>query len=140
MAALLAWKVVRTDWIVVAPYWFHDSDPPASDEYGPYPISLPISPLWHPPQPQEIDSSVETQWRDPVRDPYPHKDWESFFPGGGAWGITGPPRLQLNWQLIGIKLVGAFVVTYPAVVCVTFMVRRFTRAAAPTSMPNERIA
>lgn len=131
LAALLAWKVVRTDWIVVAPYWYYDSDGPGSDWYGPYPVPLPISPLWRSPKPQEINLSDTTQWRDPARHPSPNESWEEFFPGGGAAGITGPPRLHPNWELIALKTVGGFIVLYPTVILVTCVRRRLTRLSAP---------
>ena len=111
--ALLAWKTVRTDWIVVAPYWFGDpTKTSAGGEYTTYDYQPPISPLWHPPKPSELD-------------PYA-KDWEPFFPGGGAWSITGPPHLRVNWVSIGIKLFGAFVALYPTVLLLAYITRRLT--------------
>ncbi len=136
VAALLAWKIVRTDWTVVAPYWYHDSDPPASDHYGPYRVPLPTSPLWRPPQPHEVDPSDTTQWSDPLRNPSPNRKWESFYPGGGAWGITGPPRLHPDWTIITYKLIGGFIVLLPLAFLLSYVARWITRLAAPTSTPN----
>ena len=132
LAALLAWKVVRTDWIVEAPYGYYDSDGPGSVWYGPYQVSLPISPLWRPPKPHEINLSFTTQWRDPAHHPSPNQSWEEFFPGGGAAGITGPPRLHPNWALIALKLVGGFIVLYPTVILVSCVHRRLTRLPTPS--------
>ena len=127
VVALLAWKAIRTDWVVVAPYWFGDptkTTPPGV--FTTYDYRPPISPVWHRPKPGELDPTA--------------KNWEPFFPGGGAWGITGEPRLRPNWMLIGVKLFGAFLVLYPTVVLSSYIVRRISRATAATPVPNDRNA
>ncbi len=131
LVALLAWKVVRADWIVEAPYWYGDTDGAGSVWYGPYPVPLPISPLWRPPEPHEINLSITTQWRDPARHPSPNKSWEEFFPGSGAAGISGPPRLHPNWRLIAFKLIGGFIVLYPTVILISYVHRRLTKVSTP---------
>ena len=126
IAALLAWKAIRTDWVVSAPYWFGDptkTTPPG--EFSIYDEQLPIFPIWHPPTPTECDPN--------------RKDWDSFFPGGGAWGITGPPHRHPNWTLIVFKLIGGFIVLYPSVVLLSYITRRVI-IAAQTPIPNDRNA
>ena len=139
IATLGAWKIVRADWVVVAPYWFHDSDPPASDHYGQYPVSLPVSPLWRPPNSDQIDPSNPTQWRDAVRHATPLQSWDELFPGGGAWGITGPPQVKPNGSLIAVKLAGGFMILYPTVLVFSHLHRRrmrFTKSSPDSPTPD----
>ena len=82
--------------------------------------------------PHEVDLIVTTQWRDPIRHTHPNNSWEQFFPGGGAAGITGPPRLHPNWTLIALKVVGGFIALYPTVILSSYIHRRFTKVSAPT--------
>jgi hypothetical protein len=101
LSLLLAWKAIRTDWVVSAPYWFGDpskTSAPGGD-HSTYDISTPISPFWRPPQPADVEVGAAT--------------WESLYPAGGAWGISGTPKLHPNWMLIGIKVLGSFVLIFP---------------------------
>jgi|SRR6185503_6814023 len=116
LAVLLVWKTIRTDWVVVAPYWFHDIDPPPSDVYTTTEYQPPVCPLWRPPQPHEVNPTAP--------------NWEPFFPSGGNYGITGEPQLRVNWTLIGIKLVCAFAILYPTVVFLSYVARRIEKRAS----------
>ena len=112
LIVLLLWKVVRTDWVVSTPYWFGDpakTSTPGGD-YSTYEIYPPISPLWSPPKPADVESGAAS--------------WESLYPGGGAWGITGDPVLRPSLLRIGLKLVGSFVLLYPLLLLTRWIIRR----------------
>ena len=117
LLALLAWKLVRTDWIVSTHYWFYDSDPPPSESISIQTFTPPVSPLWHPPQPRDIEPTATT-WRHP-----------DFFAMGGASGPTEDPRLHVNWPLLLIKLTCGAVAGY---VVIVLAFRLFNRRAQPT--------
>ena len=106
---LLAWKVIRTDWVVSAPYWFGDPTKTSTPGgiHSTYSVSLPISPLWMPPKPS--DPGIDTT------------EWKWLFPGGGAWGITGEPRLSIHWRYVGLKLLGGSILLFP----IALIIRRF---------------
>ena len=104
LVALLAWKLVRTDWIVSTSYWFYDSDPPPSESISVQTFTPPVSPLWHPPQPRDIEPTATT-WRH-----------DHFFSIGGAWGPTEEPRLHINWPLLVIKLACGALIGYLGIV------------------------
>ncbi|MEA3188932.1 MAG: hypothetical protein QOD99_2762 [Chthoniobacter sp.] len=112
VVALLAWKLVRTDWIVSTHYWFYDSDPPPSESISIQTFTPPVSPFWRPPQPHDIEPTATT-WRH-----------DQFFAMGGAWGPTEEPRLHINWSLLLIKLTCGIVAGYLAII-IAF--RLFTR-------------
>jgi len=134
--ALLAWKAVRTDWIVVVPYVFYDSDLPGSKEYGSHVMVLPISPLWHPPKPNQVDPFTTAQWRTPGDYPTGYQSWVEFFPGSGTMDIAGPPQLQPNWTLIAFKITGSFALLFLTIT----LFRRVTIDPASTSTLNACVA
>ena len=117
LLTLLAWKLVRTDWIVSTNYWYYDSDPPPSEHFEVRTYTPPITPLWRPPRPQDIEPTATT-WR----------HWE-FFYMGGAGGPTEEPKLHINWPLLLIKLACGAVAGY-LVIIIAF--RLFTRRAQST--------
>jgi hypothetical protein len=90
--ALLAWKFVRTDWIVSTNYAYGDTDYPPTEHFEVRTYTPPITPLWRPPRPQDIEPTATT-WL----------HWE-FFYMGGTGGPTEEPRLHINWPLLLIKL------------------------------------
>ena len=102
--ALLAWKLVRTDWIVSTNYWYFDADPPPSERIEVRTYTPPITPFWRPPRPQDIEPTATT--------------WQhfEFFYIGGAGGPTEEPTLHINWSLLLIKLALGAVVGYLAIV------------------------
>ncbi len=114
------WKAVRADWLVEAPYHWWEK---GSDSYGIYPIELPIKPIWRSPQPNEIN-------------PYAN-NWDDIFPGGGAYGITGPPVLRPNWELIGAKLIGAFIIASLLGLVLPNLFRHLIRAAKTPIVEND---
>jgi hypothetical protein len=108
LGLLAAWKLVRTDWVVTAPYWFGDpgkTSTPGGD-HTTYDIFPPVRPIWGPPVPSDVEAGA--------------KSWDSLYPGGGAWGITGPPVLRPNYLRMGIEVAGAFMILFP----VSFLLRR----------------
>ncbi|MDB6076133.1 MAG: hypothetical protein JWO89_3773 [Verrucomicrobiaceae bacterium] len=92
LIGLAAWKLLRMDWAVSVPYWHYDPKLPTSETTQLETFPLPVSPLWHPPQPSDFGPSVKT-WRD-----------ASFIHGGGTAGPTEEPRLHPNWLLLLLKL------------------------------------
>ena len=115
---LLAWKAVRADWVVTAPYWYFRSYPKASETFGTETYTPPIGPIWHPPIPREIVSDA--------------KSWLHFFDEGGGYGPAGSPVLRPNWELMIVKLFGAFFV-----VGITAFV--LARSSRPPSPPTQRV-
>lgn len=98
---LMTWKIVRTDWIVSAPYWFGDSaktESPGGD-HTTYDIFPPVSALWQPPVPSDVQAGAT--------------NWNDLYPGGGAWGIEGPPILRPYYELIAVKILVASIFAYP---------------------------
>lgn len=112
LSLLLAWKAIRTDWVVSAPYWFGDPSKTSTlgGDHSTYDISTPITPFWHPPQPADVEVGAKT--------------WESLYPGGGAWGVTGTPKLQPNWMLIGVKILGSFVLIFPILLILRWIISK----------------
>lgn len=109
---LVLWKLVRTDWVVSAPYWFGDptkTSTPGGD-HTTYDIFPPVSAIWHPPVPSDVQAGAAT--------------WDYLYPGGGAWGIEGPPVLRPHYELIAVKMVGAFIVGYPLLLLLQRSLRR----------------
>jgi len=98
--------------VVSAPYWFGDpTKTMPGGVHSVYDVSLPVSPLWMPPKPS--DPGIDTT------------DWKWLFPGGGAWGITGEPRLSIHWRYIGLKLLGGAIILCPfALLIGRFLSRR----------------
>lgn len=100
---LAAWKVVRTDWIVLCPWHSQDSSPGAP--WGDYDETYrpPISPAWSPPRPESSGIAGASSWQDPFLQ----------FASGANFPI-GPARLRPDWELIGLKvglpliLIGSF--------------------------------
>ena len=83
---LTTWKIVRTDWIVICP-WFEPGSW-ANAIYRP-----PVSPAWSPPRP--IEGSHE------------FSSWEGALGawwGSGAGGPTGVARIRPYWIVIGLKI------------------------------------
>jgi len=109
---LLAWKIVRTDWIVSANCVFHDSDPPPSDEYFTGTYTPPVSPLFLPPRPQDIEPAATT-WR----------HWK-FFAMGGAGGPIEEPQLHIHWSLLLLKLAGGTLIGWFIIVMLSDRIRR----------------
>src|SRR5437764_593765 len=91
--ALVMWKTVRADWIAEAPYHWWEK---GSDYYERASIDLPISPIWRSPKLDDVKPNA--------------KSWDDLFDAGGSYGITGPPVVRPCWELIGIKLIGGFIV------------------------------
>lgn len=98
---LMLWKIARTDWIVSAPYWFGDPTKTAAPggDHTTYDIFPPVSALWHPPVPSDVQAGATS--------------WDYLYPGGGAWGIEGPPILRPHYELIAVKIFVAFIFAYP---------------------------
>ena len=117
LLALLAWKLVRTGWIVSTNYVYYDSDPPPSEHHEVRTFAPPISPIWRPPRPQDIEPTAANS-----------RHWE-FFYIGGAGAPTEEPRLHVNWPLLLIKLALGAVAGY-LVIVIAF--RLFTRRAQST--------
>jgi hypothetical protein len=105
----LVWKTIRTDWVVSAPYWFGDSDPPASSVFSTEHFYPPVRPLWSPPEPANVATGT--------------KSWSDYFPGGGAYGITGDPVLRPNWLLMLVKYAGIVI----SIAILLLVVRLFQR-------------
>lgn len=113
---LLLWKLVRTDWVVSAPYWFGDpgkTSAPGGD-HTTYDLHPPVRPIWSPPVPSDLETGATS--------------WDSLYPGGGAWGIEGPPVARPDFVLIGVKILAAFIVTCPLLL---LLHRVFRRPAVP---------
>lgn len=104
LLALLAWKLFRTDWIVSTNYAYGDTDPPPTSHFEVRTYTPPITPLWRPPRPQEIEATATT-WL--------HSE---FFYIGGTGGPTEEPRLHVNWPLLVIKLVCGAVAGHTVIV------------------------
>ncbi len=121
LVALFAWKLVRTDWIVSTNYWYYDADPPPSESIEVRTFTPPVSPLWRPPEPHDIDPTATT-WR------HYH-----FFYIGGTGGPTEEPQLHINWRLLLAKLASGAFVGY-LVIIVTFGIP--TRSAQSTKRPS----
>lgn len=99
LGLLAAWKLVRTDWVVTAPYQY-------LGHHSTYLIFPPVRPVWSPPIPSDAEVGA--------------KSWDSLYPGGGAGGTTGPPELKPNCLRIGIEALGAFMILFP----VSLLLRR----------------
>ena len=125
ITVLLVWKLIRTDWVVSAPYWFGDpTETLPGGEHSIYNVPLPVSPLWMPPKPS--DPGIDTT------------DWKWLFPGGGAYGITGEPHLKINWLYVGFKLAAGSIILLPiALLTGRIWSRRQTEATRHHAKPNE---
>jgi len=102
LTLLLTWKLLRTDWIVLARFWSKSEGIVSIETFSP-----PVSPFWHPPKPHDIEPTATT-W-----------GHEKFF---GIATPTEEPQLYINWPLMLIKLAGvagvgclAFVVVFRVV-------------------------
>jgi hypothetical protein len=83
-AMLIAWKVVRTDWIVICPWWEGNDDILGSPS-GLYDATYrpPVSPAWSPPDP--MTSGI-------------------LDVGSGASFAVGNPWVRPYWELIALKV------------------------------------
>jgi hypothetical protein len=84
-AMLVAWKVFRTDWLVVCPWWTDTSIGSAGIPTGSHNATYrsPVSPAWSPPDP--MTSGI--------------LDF-----GSGASFPRGTPWVRPYWELIGLKV------------------------------------
>jgi hypothetical protein len=84
-AMLVAWKVFRTDWLVVCPWWTDTSIGSAGTPTGFHDATFrpPVSPAWKPPNP--ITSGI--------------LDF-----GSGASFSQGTPWVRPYWELIVLKV------------------------------------
>ena len=92
-AMLVAWKVVRTDWIVTCPWESYENSP--GSHSGVYEASFrpPVSPAWSHPRP--IEGHHEFQ------------SWEDAFSawyGSGSSFPRGTAALRPDWALIALKI------------------------------------
>lgn len=88
LVILTAWKVVRTDWIVICP-WVETGSWARSYEATYRPS---VSPFWNPPLP--IVHGVElSSWEDALGSWY----------ASGAGGPAGEARIRPDWVVIGLK-------------------------------------
>jgi hypothetical protein len=93
--AVLAWKMLRTDWIVKCRYEYGDTDPPPTMSYGMEFYHPPQSPILDPPSPAKLTGRADAKWT----------EWQ-FFEGGGSWGPVEEPHLHVDWLLMLGKLAG----------------------------------
>lgn len=89
---LVAWKIVRTDWVVVWPWVSHNMSPWSRS--GPFEVTYrpPVSPMWRVPQPSHKGREYST--------------WERAIPTEGSHveGPTGPAHIRPDWLLIVLKI------------------------------------
>ena len=84
LGLLVAWKLVRTDWLVSTPYEYMGNR-------SSYDVTAPVSPIWSPPVASDVESP----------------------PAGGAWGPTGPSIVRPNYPLSAIKVLAGLIILYP---------------------------
>ena len=95
---LLSWKVVRTDWVLVVPYWVSEHfDSGWGGRTGTFNkfLHVGVSPLWSPPSPQAAKGKRFEKWETVV---------QCEFVASGAQGPSGEPCLRPNWLLMGVKV------------------------------------
>ena len=111
------WKLVRTDWIVVCPWWTDPSIGSAGTPTGFHDATFypPVSPAWKPPNP--MTSGI--------------MDF-----GSGASFSIGTPWVRPCWELIGLK------VGFPLMVICSFHILRFLigKNGLVTNLTREIIA
>jgi hypothetical protein len=93
---LIAWKLVRTDWIVECEAAAADFHPPVSVEKFRATFTPPVSPIWSPPTPEKLTGNPSATW-----------SGSSFFDAGGSYGPASVPTLRINWMLSLVKMAGA---------------------------------
>jgi hypothetical protein len=97
LLSLLAWKILRTDWIVECESASANFHPPVSVERFTDSFTPPVSAYWNPPTPEKLTGKASSSWRAP-----------EFFASGGSYGPTSDPVLRVNWQLALAKIAGVF--------------------------------
>jgi hypothetical protein len=95
LIALIAWKAIRTDWIVECDAAFADFHLTVSSQRYTASYTPPVSPVWVPPDPEKITGRQSATWRD-----------HEFFDAGGSYGPVSEPVLQIHWKMILAKLIG----------------------------------
>lgn len=113
---LVAWKVVRTDWIVICPWWEGNGHIQGSPS-GSYDATFrpPVSPAWRPPDPT-TSGILEF--------------------GSGNSFPRGVPWVRPYWEVIGFKI------GFPLMlICSVHLLRYFIRARGRvTNLTGELIA
>lgn len=121
IALMIAWKCVSVNWIVVAPFVCHVSDPLPITVHETRYFTPESSPLWRPPIPIDYDESA--------------RSWShfTFFYSGGAGGPTEEPYLRIHWTRMTAESFGMLLFTSLGIM----VVARGRRRKRPNKMEQE---